>query len=388
MLESKKKPTSWTIGFAVFSMFFGAGNIIFPLALGAFAQDKHPIAILGLVLTAICVPFGGLVTMMFWGGDYEAFFGRMGKKVGFGLSFLILLLMGPVGALPRCITTSYATISVSFPQLPLLVFSLISCIIIFLFSRKSRNVIKLLGLFLTPLLLAALVTIIIKGWFVGASPKPSPASSLDIFLNGLLTGYNTMDLLASFFFSSVVIMAVKKNEDVPQTMSSKKLLRLMVKATVIGACLLAFIYIGFTTISASYGYLLQGVTQDALLGTIASHLLGPSAGLFVAIAVFLACLTTEIALAVVFSEFLHLYIFRCKVSYRNCLLLTLFVSFLISTLRFQGIAAFLVPIIQICYPALIMLTLLNACHKFWGFKPLKVPVYATFFVSLIAYLWF
>lgn len=61
-------------GFAIFSMFFGAGNVVFPLALGQFAKDKHPYAAFGLVLTAVIVPFIGLIAMALFNGNYKHFF--------------------------------------------------------------------------------------------------------------------------------------------------------------------------------------------------------------------------------------------------------------------------------------------------------------------------
>src|ERR1700722_11983722 len=97
------KTESLSLGLAMFSMFFGAGNVIFPLALGQFAGDKNLYAILGLILTAALIPAAGVFAMILFEGNYKNFFGRLGKVPGFLLAFTTISLLGPLGSTPRCI---------------------------------------------------------------------------------------------------------------------------------------------------------------------------------------------------------------------------------------------------------------------------------------------
>src|SRR3990167_7604738 len=103
-MRTKSKFQTLSIGFAIFSMFFGAGNTIFPLVMGAFAKDKNLFALLGLSITAIVVPIIGLLAMFLYKGDYKQFFYRMGKWPGFFIILLIMMLTGPFAGTPRCIT--------------------------------------------------------------------------------------------------------------------------------------------------------------------------------------------------------------------------------------------------------------------------------------------
>src|SRR5262245_5287910 len=96
----RKRSTVWSTGLAMFAMFFGAGNIVFPLALGQFTQDKNFYGILGLVVTAVLVPLLGLLSMLLYEGNYASFFQRIGKIPGFCLTLLILGLIGPFGGIP------------------------------------------------------------------------------------------------------------------------------------------------------------------------------------------------------------------------------------------------------------------------------------------------
>ena len=384
--ESRSRSTMLSTGLAMFSMFFGAGNIVFPLALGQFTQDNNLYGILGLVFTAVLVPLMGLLAMMLYDGNYFSFFQRIGKLPGFLVALSILGLIGPFGGIPRCIAISFSTLDAfsfdSIKWMQLSVFSGISCLLIFLFTYRPRKILSLLGYVLTPLLLLALAVIVCKGFWLMPEIGVSSHTRWETFSKGLLDGYNTMDLLASFFFSSVVLICLRNNRVVERGAR----LKIAIWSSVIAAALLSGVYICFSFLAAGYSQELGRVASDQLLGTLAHRLLGPQAGLIAGLAVCFACFTTEIALTAVFSEFLHRTLFKEKIPYALALCLTLTVSFLISTLNFNGISNFLVPILQVCYPALIVLTLLNILYKLWDFKPVKPLFYGTIFLTFMTYL--
>jgi branched-chain amino acid:cation transporter, LIVCS family len=144
------------IGLAMFSMFFGAGNVIFPLAVGQYAGDKSLIAMTGLIISAVMIPFAGMIAMILFNGDYKRFFGRLGWGPGFFLALMIMTLLGPLGSTPRCIALSYSTLKLLFPVLSPILFSLGACLFIFLFAIRKNRWMSLLGYVLTPMLLTAL----------------------------------------------------------------------------------------------------------------------------------------------------------------------------------------------------------------------------------------
>lgn len=394
MTIQERRSIIWSTGLAMFSMFFGAGNIVFPLALGQFTQDKNFYAVLGMIITGVIVPLVGILAMLLYGGNYEAFFRRIGKMPGFLLTVLILGLIGPLGGIPRCITISYSTL-VAFglegiKGINLALFSLISCMVIFLFTFRPNKILSLLGYVLTPILLISLGIIVVKGTFSMPELVASMHSRWETFSQGLIGGYSTMDLLAAFFFSSVVIVCLRKDrKQSPEEMHQKNerpLFKIALFSSLIAAILLAIFYVSFSYLAAGYSHELKNVSSELLLGTLAYQLLGPYAGLIAGVAVTFACITTEIALTAVFAEFLRKTIAKEKMSYTTCLIITLAISFLISTLQFQGISAFLGPILQVFYPALIVLTLLNILYKMYDFKPVKFLFYSTVLICMIAYL--
>ncbi len=354
-MTTLKKIDYFTAGLAIFAMFFGAGNIIFPLALGQHALDKTPWALSGLLLTGVAMPFAGLLAMFQYGGHLRLFFGRFGKIPGFCIASLTIALLGPFGAAPRCIALAYSTISTSLPEIPLILFSSIACVLIFLFAYRENRLLKLIGYFLSPFKVTLLVLIIVKGFIEAPEVALVCANTSEIshFWHGLTEGYNTMDLLAAFFFAPIIISSLDRPE------KDKDFNHFVLKASAVGAFLLAIIYVGFCYLAYIYAPELEGIPNDRLLGAIAIKILGQHAGLIVSLTVTVACLTTAIALIAAFTSFMQKEVCREKVGHVPILIISLLMTFALTTLEFQGIARFLNPILEICYPSLILLTFYN-----------------------------
>lgn len=345
----------------MFAMFFGAGNVVFPLAVGRLVEGGVIAAMGGLILTAILIPFGGLISMSLYNGDYLAFFRRVGRVPGMCLLLLIIGLIGPFGGIPRCITLTYSTLKLYVPMLSLMWFAIGAVVLTFLCCFRKNRVIDLLGYVLTPLLLIFLGIILIKGLFF--SPHPlhhGPLKGAD-FMVGLKEGYNTMDLLAAFFFSSIICQSMQSRLNAKN--KGHRLLITSFKASIIGAVFLAIVYVGFAFLAASHSHLLADVGGDQLLGKIGAVILGPMAGFVVSMAVAMACLTTAIGLTTVTSEFLQKHVFKDRVNYLGCVALTLIITGLISLLGFSGIVTLIAPILSICYPGFLVLCAYNLIRK-------------------------
>ncbi|MCH9613633.1 MAG: Branched-chain amino acid transport system 2 carrier protein [Chlamydiia bacterium] len=375
VLIMTKGSSSLSNGLAMFSMFFGAGNITFPLAIGLAVQGQLFFALLGLIITAILMPLSGFIGITLFDGDYHSFFHRMGKLPGTAVILILLLLIGPFGGIPRCITLTYSTLGI--PGLPLWIFSILAGTVLFISCWKRSRIVPLIGNFLSPVLLLFLLAIIVKGVFFTAS-NPVYTSSVDHpFWYGLKEGYNTMDLLATFFFSSLICARIKNQG------GKAGLLASILKASAIGGGLLALVYVGFSYTAASYSDTLSGVPIDRLLGRLGHAVLGPYAGLFVCVSIALTCLTTALALTAICAEYLQEKVFKMKMDYHWCLAFVLVAALLTCTLEFSGIVALLGPVLQVLYPALVSLSIFNILHKLYNFKSVKMPVYATIAVFLV-----
>lgn len=364
IMDINKKSDLLASGMAVFAMFFGAGNIVFPLALGQFALDKTPWALFGLLITSVAMPFAGLVAMYFYQGRTDLFFNRIGRLPGKALACFCIALLGPLGCAPRCITLAHSTVSMSLPGISIFAFSVIFCALLFLCVFNRGKLLGLIGYFLSPVKIILLVSVIILGFFnlPELALPVSNGGDLPLFVHGLSEGYNTLDLVGAFFFAPIILASIKA------PVGGKSIGPFFIKACSIGATLLAVVYIGFCFLAYYYAPLLQGMPPDRLLGAIVILVLGQSGGLIVSLTVALTCFTTTVALVAAFSSFMQKEILQEKVSYLPVTLATLLITFVIANMGFEGIANFLTPILKMCYPILILLTFINLVVPFFKKK--------------------
>jgi LIVCS family branched-chain amino acid:cation transporter len=358
-------------GFALFSMFFGSGNLVFPILVGQQSAGALFTSSLGILLTGVIVPFLGVFAMVLYKGDLVQFFNCMGKRAVFWFSLFALAIMGPFGVLARCITVAYGSIHLLVPSLSLPVVSWILCGILFAVTVNKNKIVTLLGTYLTPILLGALALIAVFGIFQGTWPEASlQISHWQGFKIGFFQGYQTMDLLAAFFFSTFILVHLAKAEGNSDCETRKN----FSYAALIGASLLALVYISLVVIGAKHAELLIGVPPHEMLGTITMAVLGPIATPVISITIVLACMTTAIVLASLFADFIHKEISQEKIGFPVALIITLAISFFVSTLDFSGIAMILGPILETIYPALIVLTVVNIIHKLIGYDRSHWPV--------------
>lgn len=207
------KSTVVTAGLAIFSMFFGAANLMYPVITGLNSGDKFFWGLLGFLATAVLLPFVGLVAVILFNGSYHAFFDRLGKVPSFLMIAFCMAVIGPLIAMSRCITLSHIMLLPFIPPISLPLFSLIACILIFAATYKESKVIDLLGHVISPLLLLSLGIILVKG--IATAEKvfqPTTASTWDVFYQQALLGYAHLDLLGGIFFASIVLTLLKKKQ--------------------------------------------------------------------------------------------------------------------------------------------------------------------------------
>ena len=368
-LEEGSQPKSnvWTTGLALFSMFFGAGNLIFPLIVGVHAGAKTPFAILGLSFSAVAFPFLGLISMLFYNGDLRAFLARLGKPCAFLMLIVLQMVQGPFACMPRLFTLMHASLAAYLPGLPLSWFSVFMALGILLLILKRSRMVGLLGAVLTPLLLLTLALITGVGIWQGEILLEPIAQSSDVVLEGLKGGYQTMDLISALLFATLVIPHVRIGS------TKEEAHRKMVGASLIASLLLMLTYIGLCFVAAHHATYLSSFAPQEMLQAIAVKVLGPIGGFVAAGAVFLACLTTAISLSAVFSDFLQEDILRRKTSLS--LVLTLLITAVMANLGFGGIMKIISVLMDILYPAIIVLCLANMAYHRYQMHVVRLPVY-------------
>lgn len=357
-MNNSKTPSALTIGMALFAMFFGSGNLIYPLYLGTIAQESWMSATVGFLSGAVVFPFLGILAMVLYQGCYSTFFSCLGKKGEFILTTLLLTVWIPLGSAPRCISVAYASLAAYTWAPPLWIFSLLLSGLVFLVVYSKQGILDILGRFITPVLLACIAAIAFVGIFFNDTAFQSTVPSQPMFGSALLEGFNTMDLIASFFFSASVIHMLNRSErPLTQTVS------LVFRSGIIGMVILGIVYAFLIYVSASHADLLVGVPKEQMLAVLAQHLMGQTYAAVAIIAIILACFSTFVALVIAYADFLKEEIFKSPEECPRPTLLALLASFVMSLFGLKGISFVTEPVLQICYPILLILIIWNISKK-------------------------
>jgi len=355
------------VGMALFAMFFGAGNLIFPPYMGFMAGPAWFVAMLGFLITGIGMPLMGIMAAARAGGSIEHLAERVGPKFARVLSIVVILAIGPLLAIPRTAATTFEMgVRPNIPWMGPAVSSLIFFIITLFFSLNPSKVVDKIAKILTPFLLITLVTIIIKGIISPLGPS-TQAVIPNAFAGGFREGYQTMDAMASIVFAEIIIAALvfKGYSKVSDQV------KMASQAGLIAAVGLGFVYGGLMFLGAKTGTLFAAnVERTALLIGIAQSLLGGIGKVALGLAVSLACLTTSIGLTATVADYFSS-LSKGKVSYKALCVGTCIFSGVFATVGVTMIVKIALPLLVLVYPVAIILILLTIIRN----KAIPKPVY-------------
>ena len=342
--------STFVAGFAMFSMFFGSGNLVFPMILGAAAGEDLLVTIIPWTLTAVFIPLIGLFGMIQAGGDRHVYFNRLPKKVTFSLTFMLLALIGPFGVVPRCITVSYGGFAHMFPQLPLWAFSAVFSIIILLLIWNSNKIIDIIGKVLTPLKLGGIALLILVGAWSSPPLGPSHHTTQELLSLSLKSGYNTMDLLAGFFFAGPIMLYLKKHSGNDR----RNLLKQGVWASIIAGFILSVVYLGLINLAAHYSRELIHVAPESMLAAVTQKALGDYATPITSLVIAFSCLATATILSSIWADFMRDQLLQKKISRLASIIISIALAFSMSLLGFDQIATILSTVLKWIYPLLLI----------------------------------
>jgi len=361
-------------GLALFAMFFGAGNIVFPLYLGAHAGQNILPTILGFLLSGVGVPILGLIATSLYQGNYQAFFGRLGRVPAFFIITVLMVILGPLIAMPRTETTTFNAL------LPFLasglksntLFSILYCGIAFFLSYRETKIIHILGFFLSPVKIVSFSCLVLFGLLFTTPPLINSDTPIQAFNHSVSYAYNTMDLIGTFFFCAIAFNSLTQQLKAHPNLNMTKLTLI---ASLIGGSITSLVYIGFLLVAHYHSDILQGVAVEQTIAVLSSEILGKFGSIFVCVSVSFACMATTVALAQVFTEYLYRTLLKERLPRALCLTGVIFVTYLMSNLDFQGILKISAPLVNILYPALIVLCIFNILHKWKGLQIVRLPVF-------------
>ncbi|HEY8362457.1 MAG TPA: branched-chain amino acid transport system II carrier protein [Tissierellaceae bacterium] len=375
---NKKLNDVVVIGFALFAMFFGAGNLIFPPYIGFELGSKWFLGLLGFMLTGIGLPLLGIITVALNEGSFENFAGKAGKTFANALNFVIVLCIGPLLAIPRTGATTYEMgIASIMPDFNILLACLIYFAINTYFTINPSKVIDNVGKILTPTLFIMLAIIIIKG-IIDPIGGFTASKIPNAFGRSFMEGYQTMDALGSIILAGIIVNAVKeRGYD-----KAEDQIKLTILSGLIAALGLLFVYGGLMYLGATASTLFEGeIGKTELLISIVEKEFGNFGKIALGIAVSFACLTTSVGLTATAAEYFSR-LTKNRISYKTMVVIISLFSAFIGAFGVEKIIKLSVPILVSVYPVVIVLILMNAFNSF--IKNNLCYTYATIFTLLIS----
>ncbi len=361
------------VGSMLFGLFFGAGNLIFPVFMGQNAGSNVWSASIGFLVTAVSIPLLGVASigMSKSNGLLDMTSRFVGRGYGIFFTCALYLTIGPFFAIPRCASTSFSVgispmISDSTEKWLIWVFSLLFFAAVLFFSLKPGKILTWVGKILTPLFLVSLALLIVTALIspIGsiASVEPQGGYEASSFFKGFIGGYETMDALASLAFGIVVIDAIKRlGVTQPGHIAGNT-----VVSGIFGCVIMAVIYVMLALVGAqSRAVYPLSADGGAALYLIATHYFKTVGGIILAVTVTLACLKTAVGLITSCGE-MFCQIFPKGPSYKIWAIGFCVVSFLISTIGLSAIIAWSLPVLMFLYPlsiTLIMLVMFGRLFK-------------------------
>ena len=358
----------------LFGMFFGAGNLIFPVYMGQVSGSNMWPALIGFIITGVGMPLLGVAALGISrsSGLFELSC-HVGRPFAYFFTCALYLTIGPFFAIPRCATTSFTVgIEQIIPQgsdklsLYLLLFSLGFFAVALLFSLYPGKIMVWVGKILNPAFLIFLgilvaVTLLNPGAAI-SEVEPAGDYASTPFFEGFIEGYNTVDALASLAFGIVVINVIRGLgvEDADAVASNT------IRAGIFSCLLMAVIYFFVTLIGVhSRGVMDSAENGGVALAQIARHYLGAPGLIILAVTVTLACLKTSVGLitscAETFSE-----LFKC-LSYRAWACVFSLVAFGFANFGLNKIISYSLPVLMFLYPLAIVLILLSLFGRLFDY---------------------
>ena len=351
-----KLSDSMTLGFALFAMFFGAGNLIFPPFLGYTSGDMWFIGFLCFIAADAGLALLALFVIAKLGRGTEGITEVLGNKLSKTFLALSCLCIGPFIAIPRTGAITYELgvsplIGGNHGVLVTGLFFLI-CLI---FSIKRSKIIDLIGKILSPILFATLLVLVVKGILTPIGSINATDSLAHVIRNGITSGYQTMDMMGSAVFAMAIVFELTQKG---YTKAPDQFKVISLSGLVCGA-LLFIVYGGLAFLGATTaGNYPAGLSQTVLLSTITRELLGHPGLVVLAIIVASACITTAVGLLTSVSAFFE-DLTGGRVSYKTFVIIFTLFSWVISNFGIATIISVAAPILEVLFPVLITLTVLR-----------------------------
>jgi len=356
----KKLLDTIIIGFALFAIFFGAGNLIFPPYLGVTAGENWGIATLAFLISDPLLSIIAVMVVAALGGSALNVGRRVHPLFASALAAICVLLIGPIFAVPRTGASTHEIFVQSyFPSAPQWITSLVFFGIVLWITYQENSVMDAIGKYLTPILLVILFCIFVAA-IIQSDATFAQTDGTGLFAQGFKEGYQTMDVLGAPLLAGVVMKDITRRG----YLNKKDQFRMMFGVGIVAFILLAVVYSTLAYSGASMSTVIDTTAQRAaMLTTIVKNLLGSWGQLAMGLAVCFACLTTAIGLTTTCGQYFE-EVSKGKLQYKKIILVTVAVEFIISLVGVDSLINLAVPVLTFIFPIMIALILFSAFDQY------------------------
>jgi len=379
-----KNKEAFVLGFALFSMFFGAGNLILPPFLGFQSGNHWAYVALGFIITAVIIPILGVLAYSKLQGTMFDFAKKVSPLFSLIYCFLVYLISILLPA-PRTASVTHEIAIAPFFNISPLITSSIYFIMVFIFVINRTKMIGLIGRFFTPLMVIILLSMIIVGLF--SSPSTMAPCLLKFpLIDGFLEGYQTFDAIGAIVVGGVIIVSLKQ-----RGIRSYKEKRILIKKAGItaGTCLL-IIYAGLIHTSALYNSTFEiNATRIEILTSLSTQTLGAIGTTFLSVLVGLACFTTAVGIITGTADYFKDFFKESSLAYTIIAMISCLIGVIVGQFDVHYIINIALPVLMFIYPITIVLIILHLLpNKFTKHLVFKGVVISTFLFSIPDFLKF
>lgn len=366
------------IGFALFSMFFGAGNLVLPPLLGKNAGDAWAMVTLGFFITAVIIPFFGILAHAKLQGTMYDF----GKKVSPTFSYIYCIIVYVISVAlpaPRTASVTHEMAIAPYFSSSSLITSTVYFLLVFIFVMNRSKVLELLGKFLTPLIIFILLAIIFVGVF--SPPETMLPSNFKLpFVSGLLEGYQTFDAIGAVVVGGVLVVSMNFNT----SMTTARKRTLITKAGIIAGIGLLIIYAGLIYNGALFNSTFtEDATRAEILSSLSKQTLGNIGTTFLSVLVALACFTTAVGIITGTADYFKGLFNTHKNAYLITAIIACVLGIIVGQFDVKYIITIALPALMFIYPITIMLIILNVISDTLSSSLVFKTVIATTFIFSI-----
>ena len=347
------------VGFALFSMLFGAGNVIFPPYLGLGCGEKWLEGFFFYYLADIGLALVCLYAIQRVGGQKEIS-KHLGKVPSELLNGIIILCIGPMLGIPRTAASTFEmSITPIFHNANPIIFAFVFFALIAFLCMKEASVVDIIGKILTPVLIVGLLILIVVGVVNPYGPATGPVLVENVPMTGINAGYQTMDVLAVAIFGILISKSIKdKGYDDKKTQN-----KMVLGAGSVAGIGLLIIYLGLSYLGVMSSNMFDlSVDRTLLVTSIVKALLGNTGTIIFAIVVALACITTAVALVSACSDYFST-LSKGHIKYSHLVLFICAFSAIVTTFGLNTIIAIAAPILDVVYPPTLFIIVISYFNK-------------------------